>query len=183
MYTFVSNNKSKIVQFKRILPEIRILELDLLDVKAPIEIAIKHKCKEAYKIVRGPVIVEITKLFIFTYNNRQLEYSKEMADLLGLDDYYNLISFNFTNKVEMSCAIAYTDDGVTAHTILTSKLGKFVRPSIINYDNSWNCIFQPIHYDKTYGEMTINQLLKISERGHCLRTLKTRLDLQEVIGR
>ena len=123
-----------------------IQSLDLTEI-------ITHKVKQAYEIVKKPVLVEDTQLTFYALNRLPGPYIKWFLEELGdaglckmLNDYENRSAF-------AGAAIAYYDGHEV--TIFESSLqGRISVEPLGETGFGWNRVFIPDGADKTLGQMT-----------------------------
>ena len=100
--TFVSSNKNKIREVMMILGEnfpytIKSFDLDMNELQAtPVEIS-RNKCKQAAKVLQGPVMVEDTSLCFNALNGMPGPYVKWFYERIGNEGLYRLLK-DFDDK-------------------------------------------------------------------------------------
>jgi len=167
---FVTGNRNKLREFEDILG----IKLDNSDVgldeiqSIEVEEVAKHKAKQAFQILRQPVIVEDTGLYFEEFNGFPGALIKFLIKNISLEKICSFLKENRMAKV-ITC-IAYCDnDGVK---IFTGEI-KGIIADFPRGDNNfgWDPIFIPEGADKTFAEMG-EEKNKISMRKQALDKLK-----------
>lgn len=171
--TFVTGNVAKAEQLARHLSfSVKHRKLDLPEIQSldPTEI-IEHKVKEAYEIIRGPVLVEDTSLIFCALGKLPGPLIKWFLKELGNKGLCKLV-----NLCKDRSAIA------------TVSFGLYDGKKIINFTNSvngtiaksprgeagfgWDPIFIVDGYKKTWAEMTDREQKQSSLRRGALKKLE-----------
>lgn len=176
--TFVTGNAKKLEEFKAILGtsfprEIVSQKVDLPELQGEItEICIK-KCKEAARIVQGPVIVEDTCLCFNALKGLPGPYIKWFLEKLEPEGLYKLLTGFEDKSAQAVCTFAYHPGESNAEVILFEGRtdGDIVEPRG-GRDFGWDPCFQPKGYSKTYAEMPKEEKNKISHRFRALDRLR-----------
>lgn len=176
--TFVTGNVKKLEEFKAILgtsfpKEIVSQKVDLPELQGDIsEICIK-KCKEAARIVQGPVIVEDTCLCFNALKGLPGPYIKWFLEKLEPEGLHKLLTGFEDKSAEAVCTFAYHPGEPDAEVVLFQgkTFGEIVEPRG-RRDFGWDPCFQPVGYSQTYAEMTHEEKNKISHRFKALEKLK-----------
>lgn len=179
--TFVTGNSKKLQELRAILgnqvpQEIVNQNVDLPELQGEMrEISIK-KCREAAKVVQGPVLVEDTSLCFNALGGLPGPYIKWFLKNLGPDGLYRMLTGWDDKSAEAVCTFAYysglEDDEVLVFQGITK--GIIVEPRG-STDFGWDACFQPLGYEKTYGELPKEEKNKISHRYKALEYLKAYL--------
>lgn len=186
--TFVTGNKKKLEEVKRILSPandskkplpffISNQKIDLPELQGdPIEIA-KEKCALAAKEIGGAVITEDTSLCFSALNDMPGPYIKWFLDSCGHQGLNDMISFTedksgYAQTVVGFCAGPGEDvvvfDGTTMGTIV---------PARGSLDFGWDPIFQPDEGNGlTYAEMSKSAKDAISHRSRAFEKLRSYLE-------
>lgn len=176
--TFVTGNVKKLEEFKAILgssfpKEVISQKVDLPELQGEIsEICIK-KCKEAARIVQGPVIVEDTCLCFSALKGLPGPYIKWFLEKLEPEGLYQLLTGFEDKSAQAVCTFAYHPGEEGAEVILFEGRtnGEIVSPRG-KRDFGWDPCFQPDGYGQTYAEMTAEEKNKISHRFRALDQLR-----------
>lgn len=176
--TFVTGNPKKLEEFKSILGtsfprELISKKVDLPELQGEIqEICIK-KCKEAARIVQGPVIVEDTCLCFNALKGLPGPYIKWFLEKLEPEGLHKLLAGFEDKSAQAVCTFAYHPGEPDAEVILFEGRtdGDIVSPRG-KRDFGWDPCFQPKGFDRTYGEMEKEEKNKISHRFRALDLLR-----------
>lgn len=176
--TFVTGNVKKLEEFKAILGtsfprEIVSQKVDLPELQGEInEICIK-KCKEAARIIQGPVIVEDTCLGFNALKGLPGPYIKWFLEKLEPEGLYKLLAGFEDKSAQAICTFAYHPGQPNAEVILFQGRtdGDIVSPRG-SRDFGWDPCFQPKGYNQTYAEMPKEEKNKISHRFRALDRLR-----------
>ena len=180
--TFVTGNKKKLEEVKRILCDNGSTELPLTITSRkvelpelqgdPVDIA-KAKCSAASRQIGGPVITEDTSLCFTALNGLPGPYIKWFLDSCGHDGLNNLIASSDDKSAYAQTLVAFclapgkdvvVFDGRTMGTIV---------PARGSLDFGWDPIFQPDEGGGlTYAEMTKEGKDAISHRSQAFSQLR-----------
>lgn len=160
--------------------KVDLAELQSID---PREVA-EHKVKEAYKVVKRPVLVEDVH-FSFEALGGRLPGTlvKWFLEEVGTEGLIKMLE-GFDDR-RATAGITYAlFDGRVVHFFEATVAGVVLDAPRVN-DNegwhgskSWNSIFIPDGSDKTYAEMTDDELKPFSHRGKAIQKLQAFLDTQ-----
>lgn len=168
--TFVTGNAKKLEEVRQILGssfrrELISRKLDLPELQGEVdEISIK-KCKEAQRIVKGPVLVEDTCLCFNALKGLPGPYIKWFLEKLGPEGLYQMLAGFEDKSAEAICTFAYHPGGENDEVILFQgrTYGEIVIPRG-SRDFGWDPCFLPKGYRETYAEMPKTEKNKISHR-------------------
>lgn len=149
-------------------------KVDLPELQGEIDEISRLKCKEAARIVQGPVIVEDTCLCFNALKGLPGPYIKWFLDKLGPEGLHTLLAGWEDKSAYAVCTFAYSPGGENDDVILFQgkTLGKIVEPKGSG-DYGWGPCFQPDGCEKTYGEMSREEKNKVSHGYKALDKLKT----------
>jgi len=154
---FVSKNECKLKEakvildklnivvdpFKESIDEIQTLETDKL---------VKDKAIKAFKIVRQPLFVEHTGLYLEYLNEFPGGLTQIFWDSLKADKFAELFGKTENTRTFAKTIIAYID-GKKVHIFEGMIAGVIVRKPRGDREFQWDCVFQPDGYDQTFAEM------------------------------
>lgn len=148
-------------------------KVDLPELQGEIDEISRLKCKEAARIIRGPVIVEDTSLCFNSLGGLPGPYIKWFLDKLGPDGLFKMLAGWEDKSAFAVCTFAYSPGGENDHVVLFQgkTAGTIVEPRGTR-DFGWDPCFQPDGYNQTYGEMTKEEKNKISHRSQALNKLR-----------
>ncbi|MCD6590118.1 non-canonical purine NTP pyrophosphatase [Candidatus Woesearchaeota archaeon] len=173
---FITGNKNKFLEVKKLLPEIEQLCLDLPEIQEidPREI-IRYKLLEALKHRDGEFIIEDTSLYFKCLNGLPGPLIKWFIKTIGVDGLARLVEALGDDRAEARTIIGYAKSKNEVYFFEGSVKGRIVSPrGEERFD--WDRIFQPEGYNKTFAEMTIEEKNKISMRSIAIRKLKEFLE-------
>ncbi|KAK9510704.1 hypothetical protein O3M35_005439 [Rhynocoris fuscipes] len=174
---FVTGNAKKLEEVVAILGPYVPFKLvnqkvDLPELQGEIEDICKKKCREAAKIVKGPVIVEDTSLCFTSLGNLPGPYIKWFLDKVGPEGLYRMLVGFEDKSATAVCTMAYAENDDSDVIIFQGKTeGQIVEPRGPR-DFGWDPCFLPNGYDKTYAEMPKESKNKISHRYKAVLAMK-----------
>lgn len=174
---FVTGNVKKLEEVVQILGKtfphkVISKEIDLPEYQGePDEICVA-KCKEAAKVVSGPVLIEDTCLCFNALGGLPGPYIKWFLSKIGPEGLYRMLHGFEDKSAEALCTFAYStgnsDDPIQLFRGKTP--GHIVEPKGPR-DFGWDPCFQPDGFDQTYAEMDKTLKNSISHRGKALQAL------------
>lgn len=162
--TFVTGNQNKFTEATQIIPELEMLDLDLIEIQETnSQKIIEHKLEEAKKNFLSNFIVEDSSLTFSCLGALPGPLIKWFMKEVGNDKLYQLCeSFNNFNAVA-KVTIGYSDESGQTHFFEGSIEGKIVKP-IGENGFAWDTIFMPNDSNKTFAQMTTEEKNQISMR-------------------
>lgn len=141
-----------------------IQSLDILKV-------VEHKVKQAYKIIKAPVLVEDTSLTFHALNGLPGTFIKFFVDNAGNEGMCRMLdSFNDKTATASVCFGLY--DGKEFNTFMGITEGKIsLKPKGTN-GFGWNPIFIPEGFNKTVAQLTDEEFEPINPRKKALMKLE-----------
>ncbi len=165
--TLVTSNESKVREAKSALKGWNVLHMnvDVQEIKtSSMEETIVSKAKTAYHMIKKPVLVEDTGLFLDAYPSFPGTYTKFCIRLLGMDGILRLLQGKI-RTAKFETWLAWYDgrtlrvfQGVSRGRI-AEKAGKAAEKKL-PYDS----VFIPDGDTRTYSEMTKEEKAKTSHR-------------------
>jgi XTP/dITP diphosphohydrolase len=172
-----TNNKHKIFEAQQILSKYSIV-LEPIDVKKievqseSLEDIARYAALHAYRIVKKPIIVEDSGLFIDVLNGFPGPYSSYIYKTLGLKRILKLLEGEYNRRARFIAVVALAINDEEIH------LFKGVVEGIIAHEIrgekgfGFDPIFIPIEGDgRTFAEMDTLEKNKISHRGKAFNSL------------
>ncbi len=141
------------------LPEIQ--SLDLLEV-------LRHKGREASRVVGGPVIVDETGLELEAMGGFPGPLVKWMLETVGHEGMARLAAAEGNTRARAVCGLYYTDGLREVHAVGSSS-GDLVLPPRGRHGFGWDPVFRPDGSELTYGELGPDEKDAISHRGRAWR--------------
>ncbi len=171
--TFITGNAVKAEQVGRHL-NVPILhtKLDLVEIQSlDLEEIIKYKAEEAYRQVNVPVLVEDTSLVFNALGKLPGPLIKWFLQQLGNDGLSDLLAAYRDRSAVAQVMFGYYD-GTTLHTFEGQMRGRIAPSPRGEKGFGWDPIFIPQGYDKTWGEMTVEEQSETSMRKIALKKLE-----------
>jgi inosine triphosphate pyrophosphatase len=175
--TLITGNANKAEQFSKYLGipvEHQKLDLDELQSVHLIEV-IEHKAKQAYHLIKKPVVVDDVAFEIEALNGLPGPFIKFFEEVLGLEKISELVHKYDNHKVTVRMMLGFYDgkefkavDGFT-HGIVSSKV---LGEGGFGFDR----IYIPEGYEKTRGEMTDEEYDETNHRRIAVKKLKEFLE-------
>src|SRR5437868_4207362 len=109
--TFITGNAKKVEYFKALLGfEIAHQKLDLDEIQSlDLHEVVEHKVRQAYAIIKKPVVVEDVSLIFNSMGKLPGTLIKWFIQELGLDGGCKLADFSSDRSAVASCAYGYFD--------------------------------------------------------------------------
>ena len=165
--TLVTSNESKVKEAKGVLRGWNVLHMnvDVQEIKtSSMEETIVSKAKTAYHMIKKPVLVEDTGLFLDAYPGFPGTYTKFCIRLLGMDGILRLLQGKIrTAKFETWLAWY---DGRTLRVFQGASKGRIAEKSGKASEKKlpYDSIFIPEGDKRTYSEMSKDEKAKTSHR-------------------
>ncbi|MFA5310081.1 MAG: RdgB/HAM1 family non-canonical purine NTP pyrophosphatase [Candidatus Paceibacterota bacterium] len=168
---FATGNHQKLKEFEEILGiKLNHSDLDLDEIQSiEVEEVAEHKAKQAYEILKEPVIVEDTGLYFEELNGMPGAFIKFFIKKLTLDKVCSLIKEN--RKAKAITCIAYFD-GEELKTFIGETKGEIAKKPRGNNGFGWDPIFIPEGHDKTFAELTEEEKTSKFMRKEAIKKLK-----------
>ncbi len=171
--TFITGNKSKVEQLRRFLKvSVDHVKLDLEEIQSlNLEEIVEKKAKQAYEIIKSPVLVEDVSLVYTALNGLPGPLIRWFLEQLGNAGLCRLI--NHYNKDRSATAkVAYSYfDGNNLQIFTGEITGKIAAHPRGENDFGWSPVFIPDGSDKTLAEMTHDEYENFSMRKIALQKL------------
>jgi len=172
-FVFVTSNKNKLREAEQILGrKIKNFDLDVPEIQSLSgkQVAIA-KAQSAYKVLKRPVLVEDSGLYIKQLNNFPGPLVKWVAHAIGSKGIAKLITANQSREAYAELFLCLYD-GKNSRVFSGKTLGKIaLKPSGVT-GFGWDAIFIPRGHKLTYAQMSSEDKNKISQRGKAFRKLK-----------
>ncbi|XP_075213042.1 inosine triphosphate pyrophosphatase [Lycorma delicatula] len=174
---FVTGNIKKLEETVAILGKNLPFELvsekiDLPEFQGDTQFISSLKCKEAAKIIKGPVIIEDTSLCFNALGGLPGPYIKWFLEKLGPNNLPKLIDSWEDKTATAICTFAYTEGENSEVKLFEGKVPGIIVNSRGPQDFGWDSIFQPEGYNKTYAELSKQIKNEISHRSKAVLALK-----------
>lgn len=165
MFIFITSNKNKweevcrILGFKIPFENLEIKEIQSLDLKE----ILKEKAKEAYKIIRKPVIVEDVSLVLKGFKNFPGPLIKWLIKAEGPKGIVKICKGCNNFKAEAICGVC-TYDGKEFNYFEGKVQGRISRKIKGENGFGWDPVFIPEGESKTFAQMDVKEKNRISHR-------------------
>jgi len=146
-------------------------ELQSLDLRTVVE----HKVRQAYEIVKKPVLVEDLALSFTAMGRLPGTFIRWFLEELGNEGLCRLADKLEHRKAEAHILYALYD-GQAIHLFDGMAKGMIAKTPRGSEGFGWNPIFIPIGSTKTYAEMIDEELMPYSHRARAVAKLRTFLD-------
>lgn len=154
MAYFITGNKDKFEEVRRVLPEVERLDIDLPEIQEVDPHAIiRAKLHEAFRHAQGEFIVEDTSLSFSGLNGLPGPLIKWFLQALGNDGLAELARRTGNTRAEARSIIGYARSADEIFFFESSVAGEVVAPAG-EFDFGWGPIFRPDGQEKTFGQMT-----------------------------
>lgn len=170
---YITSNSNKFAEAKHILSSWNLtqVDIDLPEIQGDSHQVICAKAKNAYAILKRPLIVEDVSLSCPAIGGLPGPYVKDFLLKLGSQGLYELIHKYSDHSVQVICLAAYIDnteqpiifEGLQEGTIVAPRVSSNLSGGNLNL-YGWNPIVQPLGLTKTYAEMSLEERSKISMR-------------------
>jgi len=173
---YITSNRKKYEEAVLILQpwELEQVEMDLPELQGEPEEIIREKAFVALHHHQKPLIVEDVSMFVTALGGLPGPYVKDFLKKLGEQGLSQLVHKFDDHTAYVSCIAAYIAPGEQPHIFEGRQKGIIVTPrgDTRHGSVSWNTIFQPDGFTKTFGELTLEEHSKISMRRIALEKLK-----------
>lgn len=174
-----TGNKGKVGEISDILKiPLGISDIEIDEVQSmDLEYVAKQKVKEAFKILKKPVIVDDVGVFIDVWNKFPGPFVKYMHNLLGNKKILELLKHEKNRKVIVQSVIAY-HDGKKIHTFTGTVNGTLSLKEKGTKGWGFDPIVIPLGESQTFAQMGTKRKNQISHRARALEKFKKFLDSQ-----
>jgi inosine triphosphate pyrophosphatase len=173
--TFITGNLNKLKWTQRYIhiplehKKLDLVEIQSLDSRTVVE----HKVKEAFSIVKNPVLVEDTSLIFNAWGNLPGTFVKYFVEELGNEGLCKLLTASDRSAIAKATYGVF--DGNKLFFFEGSIQGSIATMPIGNEGFGWNPIFIPNGCEKTYAEMTDEEIDQVSIRKIALEKMRKEL--------
>jgi inosine triphosphate pyrophosphatase len=180
--TFVTRSEHKKLRYEQTLGvklNVNPIPLDVIQKVDPAEVAV-HKVQQAHQILRRPVFVEQSALAIRAWGGLPGGMTRAFVEAVGMLNLCKMLDGFEDRYAEGIAVIAFTDGEMVRKFVgvLPGRIAE--RPRGTGY--GWNTIFIPQGFDKTFAELTDDEIQSISMRRPAIfefmRFLKDTYDME-----
>lgn len=172
----VTGNKNKVKEFEYILGfKIENIDLELEEIQSiDVEEVARHKARNAYNILKKPVITEDTGLYFEELNGLPGALVKFFVKSISLDKMCSLVGENRKAKA-IACIVFF--DGEKETITKGETRGEIAIDPRGNNGFGWDPIFIPEGYNKTFAELTSEEKQSKFMRQEAIAQLKEKLTI------
>jgi len=174
---FITGNKNKFDEAKRIIPEIVHKEIDLIEIQSiNAEEIVRHKLNEAIKRFNGgdEIVIEDTSLYFDCLNGLPGPLIKWFLDRIGNNGLFEICDKLGNYNASAKTLLGYYD-GREIRFFSGVVKGRIVKPAG-ETGFGWDCIFVPSGFSGSFADMSREDKNKISMRGIAFEKLRDYLD-------
>lgn len=177
---FVTGNDGKFQEVQLILQGHKLIQhpLDLPELQGDARDIAKAKLKEALSIIQAPVIIDDTSIECPALNGLPGPYAKDFLRHLGDEGLAKLIHKYDDHRVFAVSLAGFAEPGEEPLIFEGRIEGTIVAPKggLTHGKYSFNRVFKPLGWDKTMGEMTMEEHAQVSHRGLSFQELAKYLE-------
>lgn len=172
-FVFVSGNKNKVHWLQVFLGQpVQHHALDLTEIQSLNSLAVvEHKAREAYKILKKPVLIEDTSVVFTVLGSLPGPFIKFFLEELGNEGICALLNSYDDRSAEAVVMFGYYD-GVSLQTFEGRVRGRISDIPKGTESFGWNPIFIPDGATKTYAEMDEAEFTERSARNIAVQRMK-----------
>ncbi len=183
-FVFVTGNQDKITMLEKFLgTTIKTHELDLAEIQSlDIYEVAEQKARDAYKILKKPVLIDDVSLEIHALKGLPGPFVKFFLQSVGPAGICNMAGLKADRSATARIVFGYFDgaqyhciDGVIEGSIAAKPKGDTTKLTQMG----WNPIFIPNGQTKTIAQMDEDDLLHHTPRGQAIPKLKDFLNSDE----
>lgn len=179
-FVFVSGNLKKVEYLERFLGrKVEHHHLDLPEIQSldPIEV-VEHKTREAYRVLKRPVLVDDTELKIAALGGLPGTLVKFFLQTIGVDGICRLVNNSDDKSAQAAVTYGYYD-GKQLRTFRVVIDGTIPDAARGEGGMGWDAAFIPAGQDKTFGQMGGEDMAKYSVRNKDVQKLAAFLEVKE----
>lgn len=150
------------------------VDLDELQSLDPREV-VAHKARQAYELMRKPVLVEDVALTFTAMGRLPGTFIKWFLQEIGTEGLANLAA-GLPHQEAVASVMYGLCDGEQVHIFAAEKHGRIASEHRGENGMGWDPIFIPEGLDRTYAELSIEELKPHSVRAEAIQKLKDFLD-------
>lgn len=178
---FVTGNEGKFKEVQLILSGWQLSQtpLDLPELQGePRDIA-RAKALQAFEAIGEPIVVDDTNITCPAIKGLPGPYAKDFLRHLSDEGFAELIHHYDDHRISAIAYAAYMEPGMDEPVIFEGRMeGTVVYPprgTLKHGKYSFNCIFQPVGYELTMGEIPMSEHAAISHRNKAFEQLASYL--------
>ena len=174
---FATQSANKLEEAERILgTSIENYDIDLPEIQAvDVEDVVIYKAKYAYAVIKKPVMVEDTGLFIDALNGLPGALIKWFVERMGVDGICRMMR-SFDDRSAVARTIIATYDGSHAPRVFRGEIsGQIANRPRGSQGFGWDAVFIPKGASRTFAEMEPEEKDAFSMRRLALEKMKATL--------
>ena len=173
---YVTSNPGKFAEAKLVLSPLNPeqIHIDIPEVQGAPNDIILEKAKSVEKLIDEPFIVEDVTFEMEALNGFPGPYIKDFLYSVNDTGLYELARKYQNFRVSTTCYAAYCGPGKSI-TVKTGTLSGQLVPAkgdTKHGKRSYNSVFQPEGFEKTFGQMSLEEHASISHRAKALNQIK-----------
>ena len=154
---FVSSNKHKISEIQTLLNssdiQIHAVSEKINEIQSTdMEEIVTNKALKAFQKIGRPILVEQTGLLIKDFGNLPGGLTQIFWASLKAEKFSEIFSKIGSAEVTAKTVLGFCD-GKRIHTFEGEVDGHIVYPPRGNSEFQWDCVFEPLGYNKTFAEL------------------------------
>ncbi|MBA3723817.1 MAG: non-canonical purine NTP pyrophosphatase [Candidatus Levybacteria bacterium] len=171
--TFITGNKHKLQSFyKYCNVPVTHVELDLSEIQSlDVNTIVEHKAKEAFRIIKKPVLIEDVSLTFHALGKLPGPLVKWFLEEIGNEGLCRLLH-TYKDKSATASVTYGLYDGKELHLFYGEAKGTIAEQPMGTNDFGWTPIFIPEGYHITWGQMNLEDQGKTSMRKKALMKLE-----------
>lgn len=157
--TFVTQNKHKVSDAQKLLPEFTVnhVDFEVPEIQSMIpECIAEYKIKFAYEHAKEPCFVMDTAMFFDCLNGFPGPYIKDYYHTVGPDRICEIAHYFKKPECQVTTVLAYFDGKKTIFFKETINGSISPQPQG-DHGFAWDCIFIPENATKTFGQMSFEE--------------------------
>ena len=170
---FATSNKHKLAEANHILGmRLSQVDLDLLEIQdASVRRVARRKAEQAYAILKKPVVVEDTGLYLAGLNGFPGALVKWLVGSVGPAGLCRIVDRIGTRRAYAETCAAF-NDGKSTRVFIGRIYGSIAENPSGKTGFGWDAVFVPKGQKKTFAQMKRREKSAISMRGIAFRKLK-----------
>lgn len=173
---YITGNQGKFDEASHILKNLELehVAIDLDEIQGDPRSILIDKAKRAMEKAQRPLIVEDVSMICPGLGGLPGAYVKDFLKALGEQGLYEVVEKTGDSRAEVICLAALMYPGEAPQVFEGSVKGRLVKPRGTTRHSalSWNAIFLADGQTKTFGELSYEELGKISHRFLALSQLQ-----------
>jgi non-canonical purine NTP pyrophosphatase (RdgB/HAM1 family) len=177
---FATQSANKLEEAQRILrTQIETYEIDLPEIQSvDVEDVVIYKAKFAYDVIRKPIMIEDTGLYINALNGLPGALIKWFVQRIGVDGLCRIME-PFDDKSAVAKTIIATYDGYGDPSTFAGEIGGGISGTPRGTQGfGWDAVFIPAGAEKTFAEMLPDEKDAFSMRRLALEKMKDSMTLK-----